>query len=150
MRRKETWPVDLHDFIKSREATPFQWGHHDCCLFACDAIKVVTGIDPAWEVYRGQYDSALTAARLLAASGGVEGIAAMVCESQGFLEINAAYIQRGDVGLVDLDASGNPVAPDKADQSALGVCEGGDLVFPGAVGLVRLPVKLVRRAWRIQ
>jgi len=71
--RKETWPTDLADFIESRKDTPFQWGIHDCTLFAADAALAMTGTDLAAS-YRGTYDSEIGAARIIVAAGGFQDV----------------------------------------------------------------------------
>jgi hypothetical protein len=49
---------------------PWEWGQADCCTFACDVFARVYGIDPMADI-RGTYDSAASAARLVAARGGM-------------------------------------------------------------------------------
>ena len=70
MERIEGWEIRLDDFIKSRQNQKFQWGVHDCCLFACDAIREITGEDIAY-YFRGKYKTKDEAyLMLLAFSGG--------------------------------------------------------------------------------
>lgn len=138
-RKISGWPVKLSAFIESRRGTPFKWGENDCCLFACDAIAVLTGIDPAAKSFRGKYTTALGAGRLLKKSGGVEGVAAKQCQKHGFDEVPVAFAQRGDVVLIDLPGIGD----------TLGICTGVSSVFPGEEGLVENPTLLCRKAWRI-
>ena len=45
VRRKEDWLQNLNSFIEERRHKPFSFGEQDCCLFACDAVKVMTGTD---------------------------------------------------------------------------------------------------------
>ena len=51
-------------FIMSRQHTPFEWGHHDCCLFVADAIIELIGTDVA-KAFRGKYSTELGAAKAL-------------------------------------------------------------------------------------
>lgn len=148
-QRFENWPNLLNDFIASREAAPFKWGTNDCCMFVCDEILAITGIDPASPDYRGHYDSALGAARLFNRSGGVEQIADAICKAQGFGECPVFFAQRGDPMLIDVLADGTPTDPEKADSCALGVCLGAKAAFVSPAGLVYHDVKKCRRAWRI-
>jgi len=48
MERVQGWESKLDKFVESRHNTRFEWGKHDCCLFACDAVKEITGEDPAY------------------------------------------------------------------------------------------------------
>ena len=37
----------LLDAVAARRDRAFQWGVHDCCLFACDVIRGAGGVDYA-------------------------------------------------------------------------------------------------------
>ncbi len=137
-RRISNWPKTLNEFIAAKKNVPFAWGSNDCCLFACDNIRALTGIDPA-EKFRGQYDSALGAARLLEPLGGVEGVAATQCAADNFMEIPLLLSRRGDVVLTDRPEVG----------PTLGVCIDHRAAFPGEMGVIYLPIAGARRAWRI-
>ena len=54
LRRLEDWPERLAEAIEAANERPFSWGRHDCCLFACDAVMAMTGVDPA-KPFRGKY-----------------------------------------------------------------------------------------------
>jgi len=131
--RKETWPTDLAAFIESRKDTPFQWGVHDCTMFAVDAALAMTGVDRAG-AYRGTYDSLESAAMIIAAAG---GLLELVTQNMG-PEIDPKMAQRGDWVLIDQDGS-----------PALGVCIGVNLIAAGIHGLVSKPMTEAITAWRI-
>jgi len=137
MTRYYDWQTKLREFIESRTFAPFAFGVNDCCLFACDAIAAITGVDMAAEI-RG-YTTEAEADAVLAQWGGVEGVAAAMCEKHGAPEIPASFAQRGDVVLCHL-ATGDTLTI---------VDTGGRLVGPGRDGLVSVPRKTMRRAWRI-
>jgi hypothetical protein len=148
-RRHQEWPVLLHDFIEQNRACAFTWGEHDCCLFTCNAILQITGVEIAAD-FRGKYSSALGAVRILAKSGGVEGIAASVCAANEFPEVGINFAQRGDAILVDVNSRGEVVPATLADQNVLGICMGATVAIPGHLGLEFIPLWKCRRAWRIQ
>lgn len=138
--RHENWPTLLAEFFAEHAAQPFAWGERDCCLFACNGIRAITGLDPAAKVFRGQYRDAAGAMRLVRKHGGVEAIAEKQCAEFGFAELATPKLaQRGDVVLVDTPAAG----------PALGLCDGSHGVFPGHDGLSRVPIAECRRAWRV-
>lgn len=139
LMRLANWPDLLTVFIESRRREPFEYGRHDCCLFACDGILAITGLDPAAKMYRGKYHGTLDAARLLKKQGGVEAVAAKVCQAHGFPDVAVNFAQRGDVVLVDLLDQG----------PALGLCLGGQCAFPGDKGLTFVRTAACRRAWAI-
>lgn len=132
--RKETWPIDLANFIESRMAVPFQWGVNDCTLFAADSALAITGIDLAVN-YRGTYNSQTGAARIIVEAGSLRNLVNQHMSP----EINPKLAQRGDWVLVEQDGS-----------EALAVCMGVNMVAAGHDGLVYLPMSLAITAWRIE
>lgn len=52
--RIEGWEKRLNDYIESCQSKEFKYGSFDCVIFAADAVKLVTGIDPIYEG-RGEY-----------------------------------------------------------------------------------------------
>jgi len=134
--RFEDWPSRLFALVEARKQTPFAWGSHDCCLFACDAVQAMTGTDPAAPL-RG-YESKEEAEALIAEYGTLEDLVADRCREMNFAEQTPAKAQRGDLALFD-----NAGAP------ALGVCLGAEVAFPGRDGLVFHPVGNCRRSWRV-
>lgn len=73
--------------------TPFQWGETDCCMFSCDCVETITGIDVA-EPYRDKYTTETGAKRALSKYGSIE-------ESfdKHFKRIDFNFAKRGDVVL---------------------------------------------------
>ena len=132
MIRREDWPEALHALVELRAGMPFAWGYHDCCAFAADAVKAMTGIDPMDDL-RG-YHSRETAEAILAEQGGLEAaVTARLGEPVG-----TAQARRGDVVLVDV-----------ANVSVLGICLGDFAAAPGHCGLVWYDRAFWRAAWRV-
>lgn len=130
--RPDTARAALDALVSARMRTPFAWGVHDCCLWAADAVLAQTGVDPA-AAYRGQYTTALEAARLVERLGGLRAIGA-----QAGPEIAPLAAQVGDVGLVS-----------DGERALLGVCAGGCWLAPTAAGLGALPLSAAAVAWRV-
>lgn len=129
--RYRDWQSRFADFVVSRESEPFAWGSNDCALCACDGIEAISGHDPAADV-RG-YDSAIGAARVVEALGGMSAI----CATRFGEEIPPAMAQVCDVGLAVLDG-----------RETMVLCGGRVWLGPGPNGLERLPLSAVSRAWR--
>lgn len=62
--RIEGWEKRLNDYLAEMNSAPFQWGKCDCLIFASDAVKICTGIDPMSkkntndpETIRGMYQT---------------------------------------------------------------------------------------------
>lgn len=96
--RVNDWPTALYELIEEYRFKEFQWGEHDCCLFAADCCIAVCGTDPAAS-YRGKYTTEIGAKRALKQQhGSIEG-AFDAC----FARVDANLAQRGDVVLFDGD-----------------------------------------------
>lgn len=138
MKRLDQWPEALNALVQSRQNAPFVWGTHDCCLFACDAVQAITGVDLA-ENIRGHYSSKVGAARMIKRMGGtVETLAERVCAAFQLPEIPLPKAGRGCLLLLD-----TPEGP------SMGVCIGPVGAFAGPSGLVFRRVGHCRRAWQV-
>ncbi|MEN6375556.1 MAG: hypothetical protein ABFD75_12380 [Smithella sp.] len=131
--RADTWDVDLMNFIKSRRKTPFQWGAHDCTLFAVDCAKVMTGIDLA-EKYRG-YTTETGAALIIGRAGSLKDL---INETLSAFEISPKMARRGDWILFDNEGA-----------EAVGVCIGTMFIAAGMDGLIMREMSDAITAWRI-
>lgn len=132
-QRLPDWQVRLASLMAQRRAAAFAWGSNDCCLFAADALRAITGHDPAADL-RGAYCTALQAARVLRTVGGVAGVAA----TRAGAPVPVALAQPGDVGL----CVQNPQAP------ALAIFGGTEWHAPGAQCLATHPASSIAQAWR--
>jgi hypothetical protein len=136
LKRFNDWPERLSAHIHARMKEPFIWGQNDCCLFAMDCVKAITGEDLAVP-YRG-YTSQAQALRLLKKHGGIAGIAEAVAHSYAIPEITPVMTGRGDVCLFDAGYG-----------DTLGICTGANVFAPAPHGLASIPTLKVNRAWRI-
>lgn len=144
--RIEGWEKRLTDFLTEANGRPFEWGTFDCFLFACDAVKVVTGEDPGAE-FRGLYHDEMSAGQLIREKGGPKKIksyrdlAERGAEKHGFDPVEQLFARRGDIALAAIDGL-----------QALGVCTGRTFAFLGRpVGLVHFPLdsKEIIKVWRV-
>jgi hypothetical protein len=114
-------------------------------LFAADCVRAITGVDPAAS-YRGHYASQRGARAVLRRHVGAglkpatthNALSAAWTAALGTPLAHPYLAQRGDVVLVDTDAG-----------AAAGVVVGGAIAAAGPVGLIFLPLRLARRAWRV-
>lgn len=144
MRRFDDWPERLAGFLQAAAGRPFVWGHSDCCLFACDAVRAMTGEDPA-APFRGRYRSkagAFAAMRAFVGAGGGQGLIADTAEriarDLDCREVGPLEAQRGDVVLTD-----------QGPWQALGICAGARVAIAGLAGVEYQPLANAVRAWRI-
>ena len=132
--RREDWLARLEALIADAERKLFEWGQHDCCTFAMDAVEAVTGRHPLPEL-RGAYASRLGAARWLAERG-FEDLPSALDVYAGARRPGPRLAQRGDVVLVKDFAAG------VMDGAGLVACISAD-----HHGLVRLAPTDVIAAW---
>lgn len=140
LTRFPDWPDRLAGAVNGGLTRAFAWGRFDCCLFACDGVAAITGVDPAAEL-RGRYTTQLGAARVLKrfAGGGLAEAADKIAGQLGAPAIAPSRAQRGDVVLVETEHG-----------PALGIIAGGGAFFPAISGGLasRDPIGAVK-AWRV-
>jgi hypothetical protein len=133
--------VVLNKFLEEKRLAPFQWGVNDCCLFASDWIRLITGWDPAgpegWAL-RGTYSTALSATRHLRGLGGVVSLADRVVLMVGGYKVAPRHARRGDLALIP-----TPHGP------ALGVVGHPKVAAPGRAGTVFFRKQDLEHFWRI-
>lgn len=132
--RVHDWPEQLNDVIDAARKTPFEWGRHDCCLFAADAVQAITGVDHAAD-YRGAYKTARGAKRALRKRG-FDHIEQPL--DALFLRVDCRLAGRGDLVVTE------------ADGLAVGIHLGSALAFVSQDGLEFLPVNRALMAWRVE
>lgn len=133
MTRFPDWQLKFAACVDKHRSIPFAWGTHDCVLWASNVILAMTGIDPA-KAYRGKYNSALTAAKII----GTTGLGAMASQALGKTPVDVKMANVGDLLLVKQDG-----------QELLAICNGDTVLAPGKNGLITLPISLAVQAWRI-
>jgi hypothetical protein len=133
LRRFPDWPKRLAEAVEAARARPFAWGSHDCLLFAADVVRAMTGKDLAAHG-RGQYDSDVSALRLIHNYG---GMVPLVSKSLGD-PVPVLRAHRGDVVMYRSELG-----------PSLGVCLGAQCAFTGPTGLVFKQRKECELAWRV-
>lgn len=136
--RVASWESLLFGLVGVAARRAFQWGRHDCAMFAADAVEAMTLADPA-RAWRGTYRDESGARALIANAGGLDRLA-----TQG-LEIepidNWRLAQRGDVVLVGRPGDGDP---------CLGVSMGSRLAIASLDGGVAwLPIASALLVWKL-
>jgi hypothetical protein len=138
MKRLENWPTRLVKTIDAAASKPFVWGEHDCCLFACDCILAVTGVDPA-APFRGKYSSKTGAVKALRDyAGNLEDVVEKITRDLRMDEILEARAGRGDLALLESELG-----------EVLGIHYGGAIFSAAPDGLARAPVYYARRHWAV-
>lgn len=84
--------MSLQRYLASRLETPFEWGAHDCVLFAAGWVRLSTGLDPLTGIPK--WTTAIEAARSIELCGGL--VAAI---DERFKRINPKLARDGDLAL---------------------------------------------------
>lgn len=134
LRRLHDWPERLAAYLARQLNTRFEWGTHDCVLFAAGAVQAITGA----QVLPVQWASRAAAAQALRSRGG------LVAAVDGVLPriASPAHAWRGDVVLVTAPMGG-------AARRWLAVCDSGRWWAPAPAGLSCGPMAQAVQAWGV-
>ena len=139
MTRLVGWQEPFYAFIEEAHRREFSYGVFDCCLFAADAVRVITGVDYAAEL-RG-YTSKFEAYRIVAEYGSLE---AMITALLGREPVHVSRAMVGDVLL-----GPGPLVEGESGETC-GVCTSTKWLAPQGKGLRAVDRSLARLAWRIE
>ena len=131
--RLKNWPSRFAALVASVRARPFEWGKHDCCLWAASAVLAITGRDPGAQ-WRAGYRTGRAALLILGSIGGLEAAGAMSGRP-----IAPALACEGDVGLVTWPCGTRSLAVRSTDA----------WMCAGDAGLVFLPLDAASHAWGV-
>lgn len=134
--RLPDWERRLLALVEKDRDRPYQYGRHDCLLWAANAVKAVIGKDFA-RGHRGKYKSAASASRYLRQAFGVDTPEALL--DSLFEEKPIGFAQRGDIVLAK---DGIPAVV--LGDFALSIGEENN-----SQGLVRVPRQDWAKAWAI-
>ena len=136
MKRLDNWTVRVHEYLEMKHGTPFKWGESDCCLFACNIVMVMTGVDIA-KKWRGKYKTARGAKRFL--KRGLNTVTEETMEEFNCAEVKIPFRRRFDLALIE---SGQGLA--------LGVINAhGNVWAQGENKMEEMPSSCILRVWRI-
>ena len=142
MQRRPDWQVVLDAFLVAHGNRRFEYGKWDCCLFVCDAIAEMTGVDLAGG-YRGKYSTRMGALHAIGEQLGtasIQAVAANAAAAHHMPEVPVLHAQRGDMVLVQ-----------RGRNYSLGLValNGRDVIVTSKRGLWRLPLSCAIRAWQV-
>lgn len=132
--RLPDWPARLNAALRPHRGAAFEYGRHDCAILAADAVKAVTGSDPA-AAWRGRYTTKAGGLRHMRRAGHADqiGLAAAL-----FAEIHPSAAGAGDLAVVE-----GPWGP------VLAVVTGPAVAVFAPAGLAFLPLTEARRAFKV-
>lgn len=146
--RHDFWEDALRTFLDNCAERRFEWGSHDCTLFAASAVERMTGVDFA-EGLRGTYSDARSAAEVLRQHGAgtlLKTVSACLGRHRhiGFAKRGDVVMHNGSLGICagsmslfvgQLDNFGQHLPPDD--------------ITEGREGLIPYPTSLCDRCWPV-
>lgn len=142
LTRRQDWQRALDSFVREHQTDHFAYGKWDCCLFVCDAIQAMTGVDTAaW--FRGKYKSRTAALRLVrefAGSASIKAVAEKITADYRMEPMPLTHARRGDLVLIP-----------RAKDYSLGIVSlnGLDIMVLATEGISRVPLTNAVKAWRV-
>jgi hypothetical protein len=143
LTRLPDWQSRLNTFLLAHQSEPFRYGRFDCCLFVCEAISVMTGVDPA-AGFRETYSSRAGARRALVSYCGTASVRAFAeafTAKYGMREsATVLHAQRGDAALIE-----------RSRDYSLGLIalNGREIVVASSLGLSMAPLSSAVRSWHV-
>ncbi len=129
--RSAGWETSLANILDAARSTPFEWGKHDCTLFALRCADAVWGTDVEAK-HSGKYKTARGAAGRVKRLGGFS----KALQNEGFARVPTLFAKRGDLAVVEQDG-----------REALAVVVGGKVAAAGIDGLVFISLECVKGVW---
>lgn len=140
MIRFHDWPTRLAKYFEDCHETPFEYGAFDCVLFACGALKAMTGIHPLKQ-YIGKYQTPVGAARQMKsyAGGGVAEVVGKASRAIGLKSVEPALAKRGDMAVVPFEGGHAWGVVDLDGRSVRALCR--------PTGTTQVPLATVTACW---
>jgi hypothetical protein len=135
MNRNADWLDSLWAVIDASLETPFEYGHHDCCLFAATCVDAMCGTAHA-AYLSGQWKDEASAAEFIASHGTIVRAVTSILGIEPVLGWVRA--RRGDVCLV----------PTERGMGA-GICVGDTIAVAAEIGVAFYPITTAEMVWRI-
>lgn len=143
------WELRLASAVEAARGRPFQWGQHDCAIWAFDLRRDLTGGDDVAGLWRGQYRTAAGAQRVMRRLGW-QTIEAMGRALLGDPLPSISFAQRGDIVLANININTNARTGTGNDfGGGFGVCLGALAAGIAPDGLILIPIAATTLAWRI-
>ncbi len=129
------WELRLATAVEAARVRAFEWGQHDCAIWAFDLRRDLTGGEDVAGLWRGRYRTAAGARRVMRRLGWHS------LEDAGRALLGAplpsvSFAQRGDLVL-------------SSTSLGFGVCLGALAAGIAPAGMIFVPLAATALAWRI-
>lgn len=146
LKRFQDWNSRLEGYIVENKNKGIEWGKFDCCLFVCNCIQAMTGVDTAY-FFRGKYSDKEKAHELLKEFSGGEILSTVEKIAKEFsIEKlpSPLFAQRGDIVYCNIETCLGGV------HGTLGIISNnGMIAIPGKDKIEFLGIEKAEIAWKI-
>lgn len=133
--RVENWQQRFWDALRDAHGRKFQWGEHDCVLFAARMVDTITGSELVRRIQTlHPYQDAKSAAEHIKSAGGLRAIVTSYLGEP----VPPAHLSTGDVVLFD-----------QLGHETLGIHDGVNVIGPGLSKLERVSHAAVVCGWKV-
>ena len=141
LQRRPDWQIRFNDYIAKTQQRKFRMGGFDCCLWVAGGVRAMTGVDAMAE-FRKKYSSVAGARAALKKYG--KGTLWHTLRSKFGEGIPASRARRGDIAYMPAEKiAGVNIG------TRLGFIIGAEAIFLTDGGYHRVPIALVKKAFRI-
>jgi hypothetical protein len=133
--RRWDWVARLHDAIDAAAAHPFDYGAHNCALFAAECIDAILEDSAIAAELRPRFATEAEAKTYLTTLGGFEKAVTMRLGEP----VRWPQAMRGDVCLMPTQ-----------DGPGLGVCVGDTVAMLSPLGVSHLKIDKALAVWRVE
>lgn len=102
LKRVPGWRTKMQENLDAVRTSPFQWGIHDCGIFAWKHVKAITGTEVLPD-FSGQYFTAFGAMKALKEHG-YDSLLDF-CQ-KNFQEVHMSQTRTGDLVIIQADDTG--------------------------------------------
>ena len=137
MNKLPDWQIRLHAFLTENRDRQFGWGTWDCCIFANEAIKSISGVNVLPKELQWSNESE----------------AMLAIQHYGRTFANAIKLATRSAGLQVVDiqhvTAGDLCVYVNGNEELCGICDGFALLSPTDQGYEFSDTSTARLAWRV-
>ena len=138
MKKLPQWDTKLFAFINSNTERAFAWGKWDCCIFAVEGIKAMTGkemIKIEWQDKKGAFKFIADNGRTL------NKVTSKYAKKAGISTIDKNFITAGDIVLLEDNFNDN--------EELIGICTGNLIACVSEEGITYRENSRAKKVWRL-
>lgn len=138
MKKLPQWETHLFNFINNNTERPFAWGKWDCCIFAVEGIKAMTGKT----MMKIQWQNKKEAYKFIAKNGRtLNKVTSKYAKQSNIKTIEKNFITAGDIVLLEDHLNDN--------EELIGICTGNIIACVSEEGITYRENSRAKKVWRL-